>query len=168
MEGEGAPAVSLHGLNSVSYHLRSASPSCPPPLRVLRDLKRCLFHCLVEWKWAFDGLPETAGLMCDCVRVASRYRHFRYLPVRGRGPVKPVNWELMFRHRCTNDPTRLHDWTTTHQLLMIENSGFKEISKSLPAGFSSLIRSTIQYQIVKANLVMVMKCILYITDNAQG
>lgn len=32
MEGKGVVAVRVRGLNSVSHHLRSASPSCPPPL----------------------------------------------------------------------------------------------------------------------------------------
>lgn len=28
-----------------------------PAYRILRELERCLFHCLMKWKWEDDGLP---------------------------------------------------------------------------------------------------------------
>lgn len=92
------------GLNRVSHHLRSASPSYPLPLGSLGTWTGVRFTASwsgSEWMMGLHGQAE-CGVWCVAVWVlqcSSWYRHLHYLLVQG--PFKPTVRVPMFRCICT-------------------------------------------------------------------
>lgn len=91
--------VCVCSLNRVSHHPRSASPSCPLPLRSLGTWRGVCFTASwsgSEWMMGWQRQPE-CGVWCVTVQVfqcSLKYSHLHYLLVQG--PLKAMVHKLLF------------------------------------------------------------------------